>query len=62
MIVSSRGPQAAAREITMTLVQRERLELFRLHGYFVVPAFLNRTELSELRRACLLYTSDAADE
>lgn len=36
----------------MTIVQRERLELFRLHGYFVVPAFLNRTELSELRRAC----------
>jgi hypothetical protein len=52
MIVSSRGPQAAAREITMTIVQRDRLEFFRVYGYFVLPAFLNPTELSELRRAC----------
>lgn len=36
----------------MTLLQRERLQSFRLHGYFVVPAFLNPIELGELRRAC----------
>ena len=36
----------------MTIVQRDCLQSFRVHGYFVVPAFLNRTELSELRRAC----------
>lgn len=36
----------------MTLLQRERLQSFRVHGYFVVPAFLNPTELGELRRAC----------
>jgi hypothetical protein len=36
----------------MTLLQRQRLQSFRLHGYFVVPAFLNPTELGELRRAC----------
>jgi hypothetical protein len=34
----------------MTLLQR--LPSFRLQGYFVVPAFLNPTELGELRRAC----------
>jgi hypothetical protein len=52
MIVSSRAPQSAAREITMTMVPRDRLQSFRVHGYFVLPAFLNLTELSELRRAC----------
>jgi hypothetical protein len=52
MIVSSRGPQAAAREITMTIVQRDRLQFFRVQGYFVLPAFLNPTELRELRLAC----------
>lgn len=36
----------------MNLLQRERLQSFRLHGYFVVPAFLDPTELGELRRAC----------
>jgi Phytanoyl-CoA dioxygenase (PhyH) len=36
----------------MTLLQRNRLQSFRVHGYFVVPAFLNPTELGELRRAC----------
>lgn len=36
----------------MTPLQRERLQSFRLHGYFVVPAFLDPTELGELRRAC----------
>jgi Phytanoyl-CoA dioxygenase (PhyH) len=36
----------------MTIVQRDRLQSFRVHGYFVLPAFLNPTELSELRHAC----------
>jgi hypothetical protein len=51
MIVSSRRPQAAAREITMTIV-RDRLQFFRVHGYFIVPAFLTPAESSELRSAC----------
>jgi hypothetical protein len=36
----------------MTIVQRDRVQSFRVHGYFVLPAFSNPTELSELRRAC----------
>jgi hypothetical protein len=36
----------------MTNAQRDRLQSFRVHGYFVMPAFVNGTELSELRRAC----------
>jgi hypothetical protein len=36
----------------MTMVPRDRLQSFRVHGYFVVPAFLTRTEVGELRRAC----------
>lgn len=36
----------------MTLLQREHLHSFHVHGYFVVPAFLNPAELGELRHAC----------
>lgn len=36
----------------MTLLQRESLQSFRHHGYFVVPAFLDPSERGELRRAC----------
>ncbi|CAN5708195.1 hypothetical protein BH09MYX1_BH09MYX1_01980 [soil metagenome] len=36
----------------MTIVQHDHLQSFRVHGYFALPAFLNPTDLGELRRAC----------
>ena len=36
----------------MTIIQHDRMQSFRVHGYFVVRAFLNLPELGELRRAC----------
>jgi hypothetical protein len=36
----------------MTLLQSDRLKSFRVHAYFVVPAFLHPAERGELRRAC----------
>lgn len=36
----------------MTLLQRERLQSFRVHGYVVLPGFVTPTERAELRRAC----------
>lgn len=36
----------------MTNVRSDHLQSFRLHGYFVLPAFMSPTEMSGLRRAC----------
>jgi ectoine hydroxylase-related dioxygenase (phytanoyl-CoA dioxygenase family) len=36
----------------MSSIQSDRVQLFREHSYFVVPGFLETTELAELRHAC----------
>lgn len=46
----------------MSSFSSDRVQIFREHGYFVVPAFLGATELSELRRACDLVLERARSE
>ena len=36
----------------MRLIQSNQVQFFRERSYFVVPGFLNETEVAELRRAC----------